>query len=98
VSKVRKSSYPERPAGGHRPPKPGEARKRPSSEHIHGRRNVWKEQAEAPASGPRPVYDKVDTKLSIIGHMNKALDRFMKHNRYNRVSLRNWGGRTRTEV
>lgn len=64
-----KANYPERPAHGRRPTKPGEARKRPSSEHIHGRRNVWRERADAPdAKGPRITYDKLVPNLCVFGH------------------------------
>lgn len=35
------SDYPQRPQGGKRPSRPGEQRKKPSSEHISGRRKTW---------------------------------------------------------
>jgi len=94
-----KAHYPERPIMGKRPPHPGEARKKPSSEHIHGKRILKKMRADADLpTGPRPSYDKVDMKLSVLGHFNVALDRFFKHHRYDKVPIRMWGGRTRIEV
>lgn len=36
-----KSNYPEKPLGGRRPAKPGEQRKKPSSEKRSGKSKAW---------------------------------------------------------
>jgi len=93
-----KADYPERPVGGRRPKRPGENRKKSSSEHISGRRKPFfvKAVAESAVKQQRESYDKLDLASCIIGHTTPMMSRFLAQHRHNRVPLHQWGKKGRT--
>lgn len=96
MSRGRNSAYPERPIGGRRPSKPGEASKKASSEHISGKRKIWVELPGSRVVKPRESFDKLDMNRTIFGHAGPAMVAFLKKYRHNRVPIHVWGKKGKT--
>ena len=75
MSKGRKSSYPERPIEGKRPPRPGVARHKQSRSHGGGKRRVWLSQGEV-RKGPVEA-KSIDLKGCRYGHSHPDLNAFI---------------------
>lgn len=97
MSKGRKSSYPERPSRAQGHQAPGVALKKPSSEHISGKRQTWLQRDVAAPSGPRPK-EATFAGLSYCtsGHTAPALKAFMVKYRGFKVPLHVWGKKGKT--
>jgi hypothetical protein len=92
------SNYPERPARGKRPPRPGILRKKASSEHISGKRKAFfvKAVAAEPGGKLRESYDKLA--FAVAGHSNPAAVKFFKDYRHNHVPVHVWGKKGRVAL
>ncbi len=95
MSKGRSSSYPERPLGGKRPRKPGEARKKPSFALIGGKRKPAFEIAGL-VKPKREPGERLDVNLCVFGH--RRARKFLSSNRGFKVPLHVWNKHGKTET
>lgn len=97
MSKGRKSNYPERPSRAQGHQRPGHALKKPSSEHISGKRRTWLQHDVAAPSGPRPK-EATFAGLSYCTFGHRAAAAFLSKYRGFKVPLHVWGKKGKTEA